>query len=249
MSMASATGAVRIVSIDERLMLTELKRLKPNYAPYLAAIQAAANEFLGPMGFLAYGIVGGRIDARVVNQYITQAKPEFNAKISPLGVAVTFSATPTVEGLSISWTATKQGAFEPGAAPTDSGSHVIRGLSEDFSDDWADSLTIAVNRWSRFVNTLTPDMADKILKAAVIGYEEFMIGDTPTPKQFIAAIKHRVRLSAVDRNFYVDRTKAAVSKYQTGYQEAKAKYAEVLKYVGDALYGAVKLTISIFRVL
>ena len=97
LSMASVTGAVRITTIDERLMLTELKRFKPQYAPYLAAIQAASNQFVGPMGFLAYGIVGGHIDARVVNDYIAVAKPEFDAMIIPLGVSVQFSASPTAD--------------------------------------------------------------------------------------------------------------------------------------------------------
>ena len=240
--MASATGAVRIVRVDERLVLTELKRAKPWYAPYIAAVQAAANEFVGPMGFLAYGIAGGRIDASVLDQYVAQAKPEFDAKISPLGVATTFSASPVPGGLSVSWSVAKGTA-------TDSGSYTIRGLTEDFSDDWADSLTLAVNRWSRFANSLTADMADKILSSAQIGYEQFMTEGTPTAQQLMAALKHKVRLSAVDRNFYVNQIKGAVQKYQSGYQEAKAKYAEVFKYVGDALYAATKLTISIFRVL
>lgn len=240
--MASATGAVRIMTVDDRLVLTELKRLKPQYAPYIAAIQAASNEFVGPMGFLAYGIVGGRIDASVVNEYVGRAKTDFDAKVSPLGVAVTFSASPATGGLSVSWTAAK-------GAATDSGSYVIRGLAEDFSDDWADALTLAVNRWSRFVNALTPDMADKILNAAQVGYEAFMTGGTPTAEQLMASIKHKVRLSAVDRNFYVNQIKGAINRYQVGYQGAKAKYAEVFKYVGDALHAALKLTISIFRVL
>lgn len=238
----SATGKTRIVSVDERLVLTELKRLKPAYAPYLAAIQAAANELLGPLGFLAYGVAGGRIDISVVNEYVKQAQSEFDSKISPLGVSVTFSASPVSGGLSISWTATKNDK-------SDNGSHTITGLTEDFSDDWADALTLAVNRWSRFVNTLTPDTADKILKAAQIGYEVFMTGGTPSAKQLMAVTKHKVRLSAVDRNFYVNQIKGAVQKYQEGYQGAKAKYSEVFKYVGDALRAATKLTISVFKVL
>lgn len=238
----SATGRTRIVSVDERLILSELKRLKPNYAPYLAAIQAAANQFLGPLGFLAYGIAGGRIDVNAVNEYVRQAKSEFDSKISPLGVMVTFSTSPTSGGLSVSWTAAKD-------ERTDSGSYTITGLTEDFSDDWVDSLTLAVNRWSRFVNTLTPDVADKILKAAQIGYEAFMTGGTPSAKQLMAVTKHKVRLSAVDRNFYVNQIKGAVQKYQEGYQGARAKYSEVFKYVGDALRAATRLTISVFKVL
>lgn len=242
MLMASATGAVRIVTVDDRLVLTELKRLKSQYTPYIAAIQSASNEFLGPMGFLAYGIVGGRIDASVVNEYVRRAKPDFDNKLAPLGVTVTFSASPATGGLSISWTAAK-------GAATDSGSYTIQGLAEDFSDDWADALTLAVNRWSRFVNALTPDVADKILKAAQAGYEEFITGGTPTAKQLMAATKHKIRLSSVDRNLFINQIKGAINRYQAGYQGAKAKYAEVFKYVGDALRAATKLTISIFRVL
>lgn len=246
--MAQAVGKTRIVSIEDKLVLTELKRAKPQYAPYIAAIQAAANEFIAPMGFLAYGIVGNLFGQEVVDAYLHVAEPEFQRKISPLGVTVQFSVLSVGEGLQVSWTATK-GVGEPGAVPSDSDSYLIKGLAEDFSDDWAESLALAVSRWSRFVNTLTPEVADEILKAAQVGYEEFMTDRSPTPEQLTAAIKHKVRLLAVDRNFYVNRIKGAVQKYQTGYQEAKAKYAEVFKYVGDALYAATKLTISIFKVL
>lgn len=240
--MSTAGGMTRIVSIDERLLLTELKRLKPAYAPYLATIQATANELLGPMGFLAYGIVKGAVTDNLVDRYVVEATALINRKLAPLGVGVDLSAKPVPQGLTVSWMATKQNITDPG-------SYVIQGLSEDFSDDWAESMTLAVSRWTRFVNKLTPEAADKILKAAQIGYEQFMVSDNPSPKHLLAATKHKIRLMAVDRNFYVEQTKGAVQKYQTGYQHAKAKYSEVMKYVGDALRAATKLTISIFRVL
>lgn len=240
--MSTTEGMTRIVSIDERLLLTELKRLKPAYAPYLATIQATTNELLGPMGFLAYGISKGAVTDDLVDRYVTEAKGVINRKLAPLGVGVDLSAIPVSQGLSISWMATKQEV-------TDSGSYVIQGLSDYFSDDWAESMTLAVSRWTRFVNKLTPEAADKILKAAQIGYEQFMISDSPLPKQLLAVTKHKIRLMAVDRNFYVDQIKGAVQRYQRGYQDAKAKYSEVMKYVGDALRAATRLTISIFRVL
>lgn len=246
--MASAIRPVRIVTVDDRLVLTELKRANPQYAPYIAAIQAAANEFMGPMGFLAYGIAKGNIDANAVDEYVRVAEPEFNYKIRPLGVSVQFSASPVSGGLQVSWTAVNT-VSGPGTDSAVSGSYTITGLAEDFSEDWAESLALAADRWSRFVNTLTPEMADKILRAAQVGYEEFIIGRSPSPKQIMAALKHKVKLLAVDRNYYVDRIREAAERYQAGYKEAKTKYAEVFKYVGDALYAATKLTISIFKVL
>ena len=240
--MATATGSTRITTVDLRLVLTQLKAQKPQYAPYLAAIQAASNEFIGPMGFLAYGIANGHLGEDVVNLYLQRAKPEFDSKIALLGVTVQLSASPTPGGLSISWAASKTGA-------SDSGSYTIAGLTEDFSDDWIDSLTIAANRWSRFANSLTADMADKILNAAQVGYEQFMTEGTPTAKQIMAALKHKIRLLAVDRTYYVNRVREAVQRYQAGYQAGKTAYATAFKYVGDALAAATRLSVSIFRVL
>lgn len=240
--MSTTEGMTRIVSINERLLLTELKRLKPAYAPYLAAIQATTNELLGPMGFLAYGVVKGAVTDNLVDRYVVEATALINRKLAPLGVGVDLSARPVSQGLSISWMATKEQVTDPG-------SYVIQGLTEDFSDDWAESLTLAVSRWTRFVNKLAPEAADKILKAAQIGYEQFMLSANPTPKHLLAVTKHKIRLLAVDRNLYVNRTKEAVQRYELGYKDAKAKYGEVMRYVGDALRAATRLTISIFKVL
>lgn len=240
--MSQAEGGTRIVSVNERLLLTELKRRKPQYAPYLATIQAVTNEILGPMGFLAYGIAKGAIDYDLVDRYVVEAKALIGKKLTPLGVGIDLTATPTNKGLAITWAAIKQQV-------TDNGSYVIQGLSEDFSDDWVESLTLAKSRWSRFVNSLTPDMADKILSAAQIGYEEFMLNESPTPKQILAVTKHKIRLLSVDRNLYVNRTKEAIQRYELGYKDAKVKYGEVMRYVGDALRAATRLTISVFKVL
>ncbi len=238
----SATGPTRLISIDERIALTLLKEAKPQYAPYIAAVVAAANEFVGPMGFLAYATYLGKIGADTVNKYIEAAKPKFDAAVGVLGVAVTFTATSTVGGLDISWTASK-------GANSKSGSYSIRGQAEDFSDDYLASLSAAVGRWSRYVSMLTPDMADKILNAAKQGYQAFMTEGTPSGRQIMAAVKHGIRLDAVDRNFYINQTKGAVQRYQDGYQAGAEKYKVVFKWVGDALRGAFYLARDIVEVL
>ena len=238
----SAVGSPRIVPVELRLVLTQLKAQKPAYAPFIAATQAIINEAFGPLGILAYGSAGGRITAGDVSSYVNAIKPEVNSKLTLLGVSLDFSASPAAGGLSVTWTAAKGTA-------TDSGSHTITGNVEDVSDDWIQSLNIAVNRFSRWVQTLDPNKARAILDAAAVGYERFMTEGTPTARQQMAALKHRLRIKAVDPAFYGSQIQGATSKYQMSYQNAVAKYREVAKWIMDALLAATKATISVAKVL
>jgi hypothetical protein len=65
----------------------------------------------------------------------------------------------------------------------------------------------------------------------------------------MAAVKHGIRLDAVDRGFYINQAKGAVQRYQTGYQAGVEKYKVVFKWVGDALKGAFYLARDIVQVL
>jgi len=238
----SATGSPRITPVELRLMLTQLKAQKPMYAPFIAAVQAVINEAFGPLGILAYGSAGGRITAADVSSYVNAVKGEVNSKLTPLGVSFDFAASPTAGGLTVSWTAAK-------GTTTDSGSHTITGSVEDVSDDWAESLTIAANRFSRWVQTLDPNKARAILDAAAVGYERFMTEGTPTARQQMAVLKQKLRIKAVDPAFYVSQIQGSTSKYQMGYQNAVAKYREVARWTVDALLAATRATISVAKVL
>jgi len=238
----STVGSPRIVPVELRLVLTQLKAQKPAYAPFIAATQAIINEAFGPLGILAYGSAGGRITAGDVSSYVNAVKGEVNSRLTPLGVSFDFAASPAAGGLSVTWTAAKGTA-------TDSGSHTVTGNVEDVSDDWAQSLAIAANRFSRWVQTLDPNKARAILDAAAAGYEAFMTGGTPTARQQMAILKHKLRIKAVDPAFYVSQIQGAGSKYQVGYQNAVAKYREVARWIMDALLAATKATISVAKVL
>ena len=238
----SVTGTPRIMPVELRLVLTQLKAQKPIYAPFIAAVQAVLNEAFGPLGILAYGAAGGRITAGDVASYVSAVKPEVNNKLAILGVALDFSASPVAGGLSVTWAATK-------GATADYGSHTITGNVEDVSDDWLQSLSIAVDRFNRWTQTLDANKARAILDAAAMGYEAFMTGGTPTAKQQLAALKHRLRIKAVDPAFYVSQIRNAASKYQVAYQNAAAKYKEVARWIMDALLAAAKATISVAKVL
>ena len=238
----SVSGTPRIIPVEMRLVLTQLKAQKPAYAPFIAAAQAIVNEAFGPLGILAYGAAGGRVTASDVTNYVNAVKPEVSNKLQPLGVVFDFSASPVSGGLSVSWTATK-------GAASDSGSHTIAGNVEDVADDWLQSLSIAANRFSRWVQTLDSAKARAILDAAAVGYEAFMTGGTPTAKQQMAALKHKLRIKAVDQVMYVQQLQVGATKYQTGYQMAVDKYRTVAKWVIDALVAATKATISVAKVL
>jgi hypothetical protein len=238
----SVTGSPRLVPVELRLVLTQLKAQKPQYAPFVASIQAVINEAFGPLGILAYGAAGGRVTSTDVSSYVNAVKSEVGTKLQPLGVTFDFSVSPTSGGLSVSWTATK-------GASSDTGSHTITGNVEDVSDDWLQSLTIAANRFSRWVQTLDAAKAKSILDAAAVGYETFMTSGTPTAKQQMAALKHKLRIKAVDPTLYVSQLQNGAAKYQTGYQAAVDKYRVVAKWVMDALLGATKATISVVKVL
>ena len=238
----SATGTPRIIPVELRLVLTQLKAQKPQYAPFIAATQAIINEAFGPLGILAYGAAGGRVTASDVSSYVNAVKPEVASKLQPLGASLDFSASPVSGGLTVSWTATK-------GAASDTGSHTIAGNVEDVSDDWLQSLSIAANRFSRWVQTLDSAKARAILDAAAVGYEAFMTGGTPTAKQQMAALKHKLRIKAVDQAMYIQQLQAGATKYQTGYQMAVDKYRTVAKWVIDALVAATKATISVAKVL
>jgi hypothetical protein len=228
--------------VELRLVLTQLKSQKPQYAPFIASVQAVINEAFGPMGILAYGVAGNRISASDVSDYVSAVKPDVNNKLQPLGASIDFSATPASGGLTVSWTATKGTA-------SDSGSHSITGNVEDVSDDWLQSVSIAANRFSRWVQTLDSTKARAILDAAAIGYEAFMTGGTPTAEQRMAALKQKLRIKAVDPTLYLQQLQTGSTKYQTGYQAAVDKYRTIAKWVMDALVAATKATISVAKVL
>jgi hypothetical protein len=76
-----------------------------------------------------------------------------------------------------------------------------------------------------------------------------MTEGSPTAKQLMAAVKHSIRLDAVEPNMYVERLKGAVEKYQVGYKYGAEKYKVVFAWVGDALRAAFYLTRDIVRVL
>jgi len=238
----SAVGSPRIIPVELRLVLTQLKAQKPAYAPFIASVQAVINEAFGPLGILAYGAAGGRITASDVSSYVDSVKPEVGNKLQPLAVAFDFSASPASGGLTVSWTATK-------GAASDTGSHTITGNVEDVSDDWLQSLSIAANRFARWVQTLDATKARAILDAAAVGYEAFMTGGTPTARQKMAALKQKLRIKAVDPTMYVQRIAGSANMYQTGYQAAVDKYRTVAKWVIDALVAATKATISVAKVL
>jgi hypothetical protein len=238
----STINPVRLVAVDERVALTLLKARKPEYAPYIAAIQAAANEFMAPIGFIAYGVKLGKLRQGDLNTYIMYASPAINQKLSPLGVSASFTGTVDVSGVTVSWTVSKGGNSK-------AGSYTITGQAPDFSGDYAESKNIAYARWTRYIQGLTPGVVDKIFEAAKQGYQDFMSEGAVGPRKAMAILKHSLRLDAVDRQFYINQVQKSADKYPIGYQYGVEKYKAVFVWVGDALRGAFYLTKDIFEVL
>ena len=238
----SATGTPRLTPVELRILLTAYKEQKRTYAPFVAGVQAALNEAFGAIGVIAYGIAGGRLTQTELTQFADAVRPELQSRLSVLGVTFDFTATAAGGGVDLSWSATK-------GANSDSGTHQIRGNVEDFSDDYLQSLNIAVNRFARWAATVTADVADRILDAASEGYQRFMTEGTPTAKQALAALKHKLRVAAVDRNLYVSQLQGSSTKYQNGYQSGATKYQVIGRWALDGILGATKATLSVLKVL
>jgi hypothetical protein len=238
----SVSNPTRLIGIDERVALTLLRERKPAYAPYIAAIQAAANEFMAPIGFIAYGVKLGKLGQSDLNIYIMYASPVINQKLSPLGVSVNFTGTVGADGVTVTWTVSK-------GTNSKTGSYTITGQAPDFSGDYAGSKDLAYARWTRYIQFLTPEAVDKIFEAAKQGYQDFMSEGAIGPRKAMAMIKHALRLDAVDRQFYISQVKNSAEKYPIGYQYGVEKYKTVFVWVGDALRGAFYLTKDIFEVL
>jgi hypothetical protein len=238
----SVSNPTRLIGIFDRVALTLLKESKPAYAPYIAAIQAAANEFIGPMGFLAYGVYLGKVRQDVIDQYVKAAKPKFDSVIGVLGVSADVTAYITEAFFTVRWTVSKGGNSV-------SNGYTIQNRGDDFSPDYLASLANAAARWARYVGNIGVEEVQVILNAAKEGYTRFMTEGTPTAKQLMAAVKHSIRLDAVDPNMYIERLKGATERYQSGYQAGAEKYKTVFAWVGDALRAAFYLTKDIVQVL
>jgi hypothetical protein len=238
----SATGSTRLVPIEDRVALTLLRERKPAYAPYIAAIQAAANQFMAPIGFIAYGVKLGKLKQSDLDSYIMYAAPPFVQALSPLGVNANFAGTVGVDEVTVTWTVSKSGNSK-------AGSYTITGQAPDFSGDYAESKNLAYARWTRYAQFLTPEVVDKIFEAAKQGYQDFMSEGAVGPRKAMAMIKHSLRLDAVDRKFYIGQIQNSAEKYPTGYQYGVEKYKTVFVWVGDALKGAFYLTRDVFEVL
>jgi len=238
----TTTYPIRAVPIDVRVMLSYSKMGKPHLAPYLAAIQAVMNQYIVPYAYLAMGYREGLVDATFISQYDTKASQKITEALELFDVSFAVVGTPISGGIRVNFTATK-------GTTTRTGDHNITGSGPDFGPVYEQAKEIAKARWASYPELLNPTLVRQILDLANAGYERFVLGDSPTPKQQLAAIKHKIKTLAVNPTEYINRLRDAVDKYEVGYQEGVAKYSYAIRWVGDGLVAAVKAVKTVYDVL
>jgi hypothetical protein len=240
---------VRAVTIDERVYFTELKLQKPQYAPFIPAIQATMNQYIVPYSFLAHAYVRGFFDDGTIGSYTQLATSRINQVLSHFGV--TFSIEPSVifdaqqgvrRGLRIKMTASKGGLTLSHTAD-------LVGAGPDFGPVYAESKDLAVKRWKAYTEILKEQDVPNILYMAAFGYELFMTEGTPTPRQLLAAVKHKIKLTAVNPSEYIKRIREAVEKYAVGYTYGIDKYSYISRWVMEGLRAAFHATRLVLEVL
>jgi hypothetical protein len=233
---------VRAVAVSERVYFTLLKLQKPQYAPFVAAIQATMNQHIVPYSFLAMGYAAGFVDNQLITQYTNLVQPKINEVVGVFGVEFSVQAEGIRGGLKLRLKA-KKGDKEAGHEAD------LVGAGPDFGPLYAESKDLAKARWDAFTKMLKEQDVPSILHAAALGYEWFMLGGNPTPKQQIAVVKHKMRLAAVDPAEYVKRVREAVERYAAGYTYGISKYSYVIKWVSEGLRAAFHATRIVLEVL
>jgi hypothetical protein len=233
---------IRAVTIDERVLLTYLKLVKPQYAPYLAAIQSVMNQYIVPYAYFGMASTRGTLDREVLDRYTVMAQAKINEALGIFGVAFTLSAQGTERGVKVAFEARK-------GDNTAKSDHEITGQGPDFGPVYGQSKDIAKARWASYPDMLNEANVRVIFDLSSMGYEYFVLGTNPTPKQQIAALKHRIKLSAVDPAMYIDRVKEAVEKYEKGYEYGVHKYSYAIRWISEGLVAAFKATKTVYHVL
>jgi hypothetical protein len=239
---ATPTYPVRALPIDERLILTQYKMYKPQFAPYLAAIQAVMNRFIVPYAFIAMAYTRGTYDDALVDLYTTKASESITQALNPFDVNFTIEWDEVTGGLVLDFTARKGTA-------TAATSHEITGRGPDFGPLYEESKDIAKVRWEAYTQLLEEEHVREILRLAGMGYERFMLDDTPTARHLMAVFKHKLKLAAVDPEQYLERIRGAVEKYEQGYEYGVAKYSSISPWISDGLVAAVKASGIVYQVL
>lgn len=236
------TYPIRAVSIDDKIYMTYAKLTKPQYAPYLASIQAVMNQYIVPYAYFAMAKARNALNLETLNTYTSKAQAKINEVLSPLGVAFTLNAQDIPEGVKVLFQASK-GQNVVG------GDHEIKGRGTDFGPAYEQSKDIAKLRWASYADMLTEVNVESILGLANLGYTRFVTGTNPTPEQELAAIKHMIKLSAVDPARYINRLRESVEKYATSYQYGVHKYSYISRWLSEGFVAAFKAARAVFEVL
>jgi hypothetical protein len=233
---------VRAIPLEERLIFTYIKLTKPQYAPYLATIQSVMNQYIVPYTFFALAVAQGTPDDTLLQNYTAMAKAKINEVLAVFGVNFDVTYSHIQKGLKLTFEAQKGGN-------TSRAEHEIAGRGPNFGPLYAQSKDIAKVRWAAYTELVQEDRVHEILELANMGYEVFMLEGTPTPRQIMAALKHKIKLMTVDPAEYIRRLKESVDKYEYGYQHGVMKYSYISPWLSDGLVAAVKATGAVYQVL
>jgi hypothetical protein len=236
------TYPIRAVTIDDKLYMTYIKLLKPQYAPYLASIQAVMNQYIVPYAYFAMANARGALDPTVLSTYTSSAQNKINEALGPFSVTFTLNAQGIAGGLRLLFEARKG----TNVVSTD---HEIKGQGPDFGPVYEQSKDIAKARWASYPEAINEANVLSILGLAQLGYERFMTEGTPTPRQQLAVLKHKIKLNAVDPVEYINRLRDSVNKYEVGYQKGVSKYSYVIKWISEGLVAAFKASKIVYEVL
>jgi hypothetical protein len=249
MAQTQNTYPIRVVSIEDRTYFTHVKLKKPQYIPYIPTIQATMNKYIVPYAYLAMGYVAGGVDMTTIQQYTQLAQPKISEVLNFFGASFTIEPVLIYDqdqqarmGLKLRMAAQK------GTNAVGYDADIV-GSGPDFGPLYEESKDLAIKRWEAYTKLLTESDVRSILGLAALGYELFMTEGSPTPKQQLAVVKHRLKLSSVDPNRYIDRVREVVDKYGSGYEMGVMKYSYINKWITEGLKAATKATQIVLEVL
>ena len=238
--MAQAIGE-RLISIPDRVVITRYMAVKPYLRVLVPAITGAITQFTFAASLGGVALGQGRIDVNEFNELLTRTRADVNDKLNVIGHRIDYQvvnaapgAYPVVSiwirntGGTVTWAELLDYQFSP--------YQNVDWIKQNYGESEA----IAKGRWSEYAQLLTADFASQILDAAAEGYQAFMLGGTPTGRQYVAALKHAMRLAMVDPNLYVQAVQGAVDRYRLDPE----KYGYMMGVVGRAIDATVKLLVD-----
>jgi len=215
----------KLIPPAKRVELWTLVHDRPDLKYYVPALTALGNNIGGTFATVSYALrknpeLKDTINMDSLVEVITQHAGNVLQK---LGIAIGFIFP---SGLNAPLTVRTAFSGASGARVFD---YTFDKVDVSFAPNRSESKALAIERYTRFLQTLKPEDVVAIFEAAKIGYSQFLTGDSPA--EIKAKIRHTLAMERMkaDPNYYLQRLKP--ENYGKMYDDGTEKYDIMFKEV------------------